>query len=79
MDLGFYLSKLREEHRIVLPLCLLWTTDDVMRHMPDGSAETEQSCMHILEEALVENEEQIIELINSILIEHINKLYNNEQ
>lgn len=74
MDLGFYIKKLREDHRIVLPICLIWTANDVMRHMPDGSAETEESLMRILDDALVENSEEIIELINGIVIKHIETL-----
>lgn len=71
MDLGFYITKLREEHQLALPLCLMWSADDVMMKLPDGAVETEESCMRILDDALVENEDQIIELINNIISEHI--------
>ena len=75
MDLGFYIKKLREEHNMALPLCLMWTAHDVMRHLPDGAVETEESCMRILDDALVENQDQIIELINTTIAEHIHNLY----
>ena len=75
MDLGFYITKLREEHQMALPLCLMWTAHDVIMKLPDGAVETEESCMRILDDVLVENEDQIIELINNLIAEHIYNLY----
>jgi hypothetical protein len=75
MDLGFYITKLREEHQIALPLCLMWTAEDIMMKLPDGAVVTEEWCMRTLDDALVENEDQIIELINNILSEHIINFY----
>lgn len=74
MDLGYYIAKLREEHSIALPLCLMWTAEDIMMKLPDGAVVTEEWCMRTLDDALVENQDQIIEFINDIIAMHVNSI-----
>jgi hypothetical protein len=71
MYLGTILEQLRDEHKIAAPLCMLWTADDVRRHLPEGTEVSDDWCMRTLDDALVEQEERILEMINEIIANHI--------
>jgi hypothetical protein len=74
MHLGTIIKKLREEHSLALPLCLMWSSEDVRNKLPDGVEVTDEWCMRTLDDALVEAEEEIIDLINNIIANHIDMI-----